>query len=123
MLDNIDRNKNPFNVPENYFETLSDRIMDRLTQENKLEVKKVSLWKKSMPWFSAAAAVLILVLALGLMNSDAATDDSVKYAANLEGRTEIWSDADNYTDEDYYIFLEDESVGYMYADIVLNDIN
>lgn len=54
-------NKNPFRVPDGYFDHLSDRILSRVN-ENPVESIKVShrILRPWMVWVSSAAAVLIM---------------------------------------------------------------
>ncbi len=51
-----DRQQTPFKVPEGYFETLSDRVMDRIREEE--SGTKVRLWKIIRPQLALAAAIL-----------------------------------------------------------------
>ena len=54
--------KNPYRVPEGYFESLSDRILMRINEEPIPEVQpaRLRILKPWMAWVSSAAAVLLV---------------------------------------------------------------
>jgi hypothetical protein len=55
LLENINK-KNPFTVPEGYFENLTTRIMDTLPEKNIEDAPvKIGVWKKVTPWIYSAA--------------------------------------------------------------------
>lgn len=61
-MDNIDdkyRKKNPFSVPEDYFEQLTDRIMEHVQEKEKKQ--RTSFWLLVKPYMGLVA---IFVLAL-----------------------------------------------------------
>ena len=58
--------KNPFKVPENYFETLADNIISQLPEESSAKVVKMSVWKKYRVHFLAAACVLSVLFSAGI---------------------------------------------------------
>ena len=51
-------NKNPFKVPENYFEEVNRRIIAS-TADSEKEFVKVSLYRKLRPYLLAAASVAL----------------------------------------------------------------
>jgi hypothetical protein len=54
-------NKNPFRVPDGYFNQLSDRIMSRVTGQSAGSVRKSHrIIRPWIVWISSAAAVLVL---------------------------------------------------------------
>ncbi|MDR3226998.1 MAG: hypothetical protein LBT56_04940 [Prevotellaceae bacterium] len=54
-----DKLKNtPFSVPNGYFDTLPEQIMQKCTGK---KVEKISLWKSAKPMLSFAAGFLLLV--------------------------------------------------------------
>ena len=62
MKKDIFENKaHPFTVPDGYFDTLHERIMSRIEDENHLEVKgriiRMPLYRK---WIAAAACILLI---------------------------------------------------------------
>jgi hypothetical protein len=62
-LDNDPKISSGFNIPEDYFETFENKIMDNLPLMKQLpekEVKVISFFKTRKMWFSGVAAVLVL---------------------------------------------------------------
>lgn len=118
MLEKYNKNRNPFSVPENYFEGLTEDIMNNLP--NKVEeTKKVSLWKKVLPWSAVAAAVVAAVLAVNLVvnnmpdtNLAQNTDEGINSSSHKNIENE---------EEDYFKFLEEESVEAMYVSLLFED--
>lgn len=55
------KGKGGFQVPDRYFETLSDRLVQRLPEQ---EVRVRKLWTSPFAWMSAAAAVIAFLLLL-----------------------------------------------------------
>ena len=57
-LDNEPKIKSGFKAPDEYFDTLSDTILEQLPKE---ETKVVSLYKRKPIWLSAAAVFILLI--------------------------------------------------------------
>lgn len=78
--------KNPFEVPEGYFDHLADQIIDRLP-EKEMKVlplqEENSLWLKIRPWVYMAAmfigAALIIRIGSWSLGSRQAEDSSYAY--------------------------------------------
>lgn len=104
MLENFDKNKNPFKVPENYFENFAGNIMGNLPEKEVVKARKVPLWKKVLPWTAVAAVFCGIVLTTGVLDKDTTT------------RLPI-SEASSSLEEDYYLFLEDEVTKYEYKEM------
>jgi hypothetical protein len=51
--------RNPFKVPDNYFDKLGDRLTGIVSAEER-KVKPVTLYRKLRPYLAVAASVLIL---------------------------------------------------------------
>lgn len=58
-LENNTKISSGFKIPEHYFESFEDRMMQILPQEEK-EVKIISLWQRKSVWLSSAAAIFII---------------------------------------------------------------
>lgn len=104
MLNDMDK-KNPFKVPDNYFENFNLEIMEKLPEKDK-QVKKIPLWTTITKW-SAAAAILAAVSLVGLnyiesSQSNNATINKDENKASLEN--------------DYYQFIEEEATLLAYKD-------
>lgn len=105
--------KNPFQVPDGYFEHLTSEIMDRLPEKAPLEVtpKRVTLWDKVKPWVYMAA----MFAGAALIIRVASTDPAPHSEAVAEDETEmeevefINAMMDNSMMDDYslYVYLTD----------------
>ena len=73
-LDNEPKIKSGFQIPENYFDSLSEKVMNQLPKE---EPKVVSLWDRNKRWIYSAAAVLVLSLTIPLANQFQSTSTEV----------------------------------------------
>lgn len=73
-LDNEPKIKSGFQIPENYFDTLSEKVMNQLPKE---EPKVVSLWDRNKRWIYSAAAILVLSLTIPLANQFQSTSSEV----------------------------------------------
>ena len=71
-LQEIDKTKNPFKVPENYFAQLNEEIMSRLPEKEYVEPRTVSLWDKVKPWVYLAAMFVGIYITINFLtrNSD-----------------------------------------------------
>lgn len=73
-LDNEPKIKSGFQIPENYFDSFSEKVMNQLPKE---EPKVVSLWDRNKRWIYSAAAVLVLSLTIPLANQFQSTSPEV----------------------------------------------
>ncbi|MBK5721616.1 hypothetical protein JGH11_12115 [Dysgonomonas sp. Marseille-P4677] len=110
MLDSLDKKKNPFKVPENYFENFNAEIMSKLPEKQIQKRKIVPLWKKVVPWTAAAAVFCGVIFSTGILNKT--TSDPVPVTSSALASSE---------EEDYYLFLEDEVVRSQYKEIMYNN--
>ncbi len=114
-------NRNPFTVPEGYFEQLAQQVMDRIpavTQELKPAPKK-TVFKQLRPWLYAAACVCVGVFTAGvLFNSQNDNSKELQQMATLE-QENINYYSDNYIDEeaDYAMFDNQEIYACLLADM------
>ena len=57
--------KNPFTVPENYFENFTQELMDKLpTKEAVLQTEAPTLWQRVKPWLYMAAMFCGIMLSV-----------------------------------------------------------
>lgn len=62
---NIDKKTTTgFTTPDNYFETLSDKIISQLPNE---EIKVISFFSRNKKWLFTAAAVLVIALSIPIV--------------------------------------------------------
>ena len=106
-------NRNPFTVPEGYFEQLAQQVMDRIpaaTQELKPAPKKAII-KQLRPWLYAAACICVGVFTAGvLFNSQNDNSKELQQMATLE-QENINYYSDNYIDEEAdYLMLDNQEI-------------
>lgn len=127
ILNKEGMNANPFKVPDGYFESLTDRLTDRIREEQ--TPQKLSAWKIIRPQLALAAAILgfalvsfALVRIFTAGNSsgeiyDLATLEKMGYFYDESTLASIASsEADSLTEEDLWV---DDAIDYL-AD---NDIS
>lgn len=96
-LDNEPKIKSGFQIPDNYFDTFSEKVMNKLPKE---EVKVVSLWDRNKRWIYSVAAVLVLSLTIPLANQFQST--------TTETATAETNEIENYLA--YHASLSDEEI-------------
>jgi hypothetical protein len=82
-LDNEPKINTGFQIPENYFEQFSEKVMSKLPYQ---EPKVISLWDRNKKWIYGAAAVLVLSLSIPIANqlqnnSEESTNEIENYLA------------------------------------------
>lgn len=65
-LDTDPKIKSGFQIPENYFETFSEKIMLQIPKQ---EPKVISIFQKRKTWIEIVAAVLVLALMIPMYTS------------------------------------------------------
>ena len=78
--------KNPFTVPDNYFDNLTNEIMEKLPEkkENPMEEKDTSTWMKIRPWLYMAAMFIAILLPIRYMINSTSSDQTAITATNNE---------------------------------------
>lgn len=56
--------KNPFTVPEGYFESFTDKLMEQLPEKESQEVLQIGMWQRIKPWIYMAAMFCGLMLSV-----------------------------------------------------------
>lgn len=106
--------RNPFTVPEGYFEQLTQQVMARIPaeeQEKKPAAKKAII-RQLRPWLYAAACVCVGVFTAGVLFSNSQSDNSkeLQQMASMEQET-INYYSDNYIDEEAdYLMLDNQEI-------------
>lgn len=105
--------KNPFRVPEGYFENLASEVMTQLPEKPKTEFvqREATTWEKIRPWLYMAAMFVGAALIIRVASSDhtqpadrMATDDADKEMEYINMAVES-SMLDDYS---LYVYLSDE---------------
>lgn len=110
-------NKNPFKVPENYFDEVNRKIITAVAGANS-EGKEKSLFRKLRPYIAVAASVTILMV---LSYTAIHLSSSRKDISVFSGIT-ISEFSDNYLNEIDILTLE-ENAGSIETDIARIEIN
>lgn len=110
MLENFDKNKNPFKVPENYFENFNSSIMEKLPEKESKKAKIVPLWKKVLPWTAAAAIFCGVIFTTGILDKGTASDPVITNGLTSSS-----------LEEDYYLFVEDEVAKSQYKEMMYSN--
>ena len=116
--DSLPKRENHFTVPEGYFDTLAERVMERIP-ENEVrmmpETVRKPLAAKRLRTVAAAAVVLAAVFGAGLYVHQDLNDAEVEAMAtqrasysNAEGSLDAVADYIMCDDEDLYAYLSDE---------------
>jgi hypothetical protein len=105
-------NKNPFKVPEGYFEGLSGRIMSQLPERVVESPQKVSIWVRVQPWLYMAAMFCGIALMVNLVNRSPGQPYS--QGLNLTSSADI---------EDFYQYYEEQLTHSIYNDAIYMDVN
>ncbi|MDR0683186.1 MAG: hypothetical protein LBG15_15290 [Dysgonamonadaceae bacterium] len=101
------KTKNPFKVPDGYFESLTAQIMSQLPEKTDEEITVVNLWDRIKPCLYMAA----MFIGIALMIKIFVTPDSKEL--NLSSETEM---------EEFYQYYEDQLTNNIYREMVyLND--
>ncbi|HLW08910.1 MAG TPA: hypothetical protein VKX35_00800, partial [Fermentimonas sp.] len=114
-LQDIDKNKTPFKVPDNYFENFNEEIMNLLPEKEFQAPVKITMWDRAKPWVYMAAMFLGLYFMINfLTNNNGAADvqEPVVAEQSVEGATSTssyWSTV-HITEEEFYNYLEDQLI-------------
>lgn len=120
MLNNFDKNKNPFKVPENYFENFNSKMMEQLPEKEENKAKIVPLWKKVLPWTAVAAALFGILFSVGLFDKTDVSPDKVLAEQKKDNIETLDAYLDEDDVEDYYLFLQDEVRKSQYKEMLYN---
>ena len=98
------KNKQPFNLPSNYMEGLTEQIM-RSIPEAPLQIEQpVTLMTKLRPYFYMAAMFASMVFVLKLLIGDAAVDTQQR----LDKASMFTAKSDDVADEEFLEYIEEE---------------
>lgn len=125
-LNEIDKTKNPFKVPENYFETLNEEIMNQLPEIEYVAAPPVTLWEKVKPWVYLAAMFIGIYVTVDFLTSDSRSKVLTSQKSTADDVSVITVTTDNYwstvhiTEDEFYQFLEEQVVEDGYYDYMYN---
>lgn len=131
-LTEIDKTKNPFKVPENYFAQFNEEIMNLLPEKELATPRAVPMWDRVKPWVYMAAMFIGLYVTINFLTQDRDNERMTTGQSTTEQTLTGTSQADdNYwstvqvTEEEFYQYLEEQMVDddyydYMYDQYYLN---
>ncbi len=99
--------RNPFRVPEGYFEQLTAQVMEQIPEEPKQPVRAKSIWLR--PVFYAAASVCALLISATVWLALPSEQPS---ASPMQAQTAVQQeDSDTYLDEAAdYMMLDNHEI-------------
>ena len=113
--------KNPFTVPEGYFEQLTAQVMERLPEKPQQQKKKTVVIKQLRPWLYAAACVCVgvFIAALAFNNDNEQVRKQMQMATAEQENVEGYYYSDNYIDEeaDYAMVDTQDIYAYLLAEM------
>jgi len=123
-LEEIDRKRNPFKVPDNYFARLNEEIMNHLPEKVIVPPQTVSLWEKVKPWVYMAAMFVGLYITIQFLTKQADNGNVASRQSVVQIQESYWSTV-QVTEEEFYEYLEEQLVeegyfDYMYDQYYLN---
>ncbi len=98
--------KNPFNVPEGYFENFTNELMDKLPEKEDVPELKITTWQRIKPWIYMTAMFCGLMFSFKVLTSNHEKDNS----NSSENSLSLFSDAeleiiiDNSMVDDYTLY-------------------
>lgn len=125
-LKEIDKTKNPFKVPDNYFAQFNEEIMSRLPEKVYVAPRPVPLWDKVKPWVYLAAMFVGIYFTVNFLTRDGDKAQITTEQSVTGTRSDTFQPVDNYwstvhiTEEEFYQFLEDQMVDDGYYDYMYN---
>lgn len=108
--------RNPFTVPEGYFEQLTAQVMDRLPEK---KPAKVAVMKRLRPWLYAAACVCVGVFVAAVAFNQQSEDMQGQHQMANMSQENVNYYSDSYIDEaaDYAMIDNQEIYSYLLADM------
>jgi len=123
-LEEIDRKRNPFKVPDNYFARLNEEIMNHLPEKEIVPPRTVPLWDKVKPWVYMAAMFVGLYITIQFLTRQPDNGNVASRQSVVQIQESYWSTV-QVTEEEFYQYLEEQLVeegyfDYMYDQYYLN---
>lgn len=115
-LEDLDKTKNPFKVPENYFENFNQEIMNLLPEKEIQKPQTVSLWDKVKPWIYMAAMFAGLYFMVNFLTKNNQKEQIVSQSNQQNLIENLTDNIDQYwstvqiTEEEFYQYLESQLV-------------
>ncbi len=116
--------RNPFTVPENYFATISDKIMAELPHKEVPQPIKVTMWDKVKPWIYMAAMFVGIYFSIQLLHKKTPIIFENQYNNNnaIMAGDSYWSNV-QVSEVEFYEYLEEQLVNDGYYDYMYNQVS
>lgn len=85
--------KNPFTVPEGYFENFSKNLMDKLPEREPAFTEEITLWDRVKPWVYMAAMFCGLMFSVRVVVGPPKQDTPLFSAAETESFSDEYVEA------------------------------
>jgi len=100
ILDEL-RDRNPFQVPEGYFEGFTDDFMRRLPEKTAPEAKVISLYDRLKPWLYVAATLAGIIVLFNIFTK------SPEMSKDVNLKASIHVDLEEEDDDEFLEFMVD----------------
>lgn len=117
------KGKNPFTVPEGYFEALAEKVMSELPEKTVREEVHISIMDRVRPWLYLAAVFVGLGLFFRVflaIDGVKGNDESESMLVKTEMSVGSVSMLEVEYDEEYLEYLETQYVGNLLAEEMTN---
>ena len=116
------RDRQPFRVPEGYFEDFTADVMSRLPQKTTSETKVISLYDRIKPWLYIAAIFIGAIVLLQFYNKS--TEATEK--ANKGLYSSVKADSSENEDADFLDYIEElyvdkYAISFIFDDYYIDD--
>jgi len=108
--------KNPFKVPEGYFETLNQQIIDKLDTVETKETQVVSLWDKVKPLVYLAAMFAGVTVMFALFKNDLSTDEQYAKSSSQEVNVSFSAESEEEEMDELYDYIEYQVISQHYRE-------
>ena len=109
--------RNPFTVPEGYFEQLTSQVMQKLPEA---KAEKPALIKRLRPWIYAAACVCVgvFIAAVAFNNNNEEVRKQMRIATAEQKSVESYYSDSYYEDEANYAMVDNQDIyAYLLAEM------
>ena len=98
--------REPFKVPENFFEDFTKEIMEKLPEQEICEEPEITLWTKIKPWLYMAAMFVGIMLSVRIFVGNPQHNKIEQLAATLNEASDEYVDeiADRTLMDDYTLY-------------------
>ena len=127
VMDNLDekyKSKNPFTVPDRYFDTLGDRVMDRIKDEEG-KTRKTSLFQTLNPYLGLAGLFVFVMIVVRLLIPNLVDENRTRLKNGEQANLAAQTENENISDSDFnpsreeiieYLSQEADPIEFLYAE-------